>query len=212
MFKSSADRLYKSGSFRNLGEYVFSNQIDWEQNIWNEAGCGDKFPEFSSELKAIYDENLDKDDIFVLKEDNLTPDFAINDDFTELEQYNSWVAAIVPLNSFIEEQKENSTAPLTSPLVGQDSKTENKNINNDNDESSLDEQQNKEMQKNITSLESLKKLVGIKKEINPNMKNRFGKNEDRGRFLKFHQFFLHAFIKISFGNFDSYFNILSWVE
>ena len=181
MFKSSAGRLNKSGSLRNLGEYVFSNQDIREKCIWNEAGCGDKFQEFNSELKAIYDENLDEDDIFVLKEDNLTPNFGIDDDFIELEQYNNWVTAIVPHNSFNEEQKENSTAPLTSPLVGQDSKTENENINNDNDESSLDEQQNKEMKKNITSLESLKKLVGIKKEINPNKKNRFSKDKDRGR-------------------------------
>ena len=181
MFKSSADRLYKSESFRNFGENVFNNKDGEEQSIWNEAGCGDKFPEFSSELKAIYDENLDKDDIFVLKEDNLTPNFVIDDDFIELEQYNNWAADIVPHNSFIEEQKENSTAPLTSPLVGKDSKSENKNINKANDESNLNEQQNKEMQKNITSLESLKNLIGIKKEINPNKKNRFGKDEDRGR-------------------------------
>ena len=181
MFKSSADSLYKSGSFRNFEESAFSNQDDEELNIWNEAVCGDKFLEFSSELKAKYDENLDKDDIFAIKGDNSISNYVIDYDNDVLEQCNHQVAVTVPYNSFVEEQKEKSISTFNFTLVNQDSKTENKNIIKDKDENILNEQQNKEIQKNIKSFESLKKRIWIKKEINPNKKSRFSKDEDRGR-------------------------------
>ena len=181
MIKSSAYRQYKSESFKNFEEIVFSNQDDEEQNIWSEAVCRDKFPEFNSELKARYDENLEEDDIFAFKEDNSISNYVINCDYGELEQSNQWVAVTVHCSSFIEEQKENSISTFNFTFVNQDSKTENKNINKDNIKNILNEKQNKEVQKNIESFESLKKRNGVKKEINPNKKCRFSKDEDRGR-------------------------------